>query len=54
MGFKVNRLWDPPYLQVALDLDNLAEMERIISSLPDRERILIEAGPTGQKFGVGW
>jgi len=54
MGFKVNRLWDPPYLQVALDLDNLAEMERIISSLPDRERILIEAGtPLVKKFGVG-
>jgi len=54
MGFKVNRLWDPPYLQVALDLDNLAEMERIINSLPDRERILIEAGtPLVKKFGVG-
>ena len=23
MGFKVNRLWNPPYLQVALDLDNM-------------------------------
>ncbi|MEN6330028.1 MAG: bifunctional 5,6,7,8-tetrahydromethanopterin hydro-lyase/3-hexulose-6-phosphate synthase [Methanobacteriaceae archaeon] len=54
MGFKVNRLWDPPYLQVALDLDNMAEMERIINSLPDRERILIEAGtPLVKKFGVG-
>jgi len=54
MGFKVTRLWKPPYLQVALDLDNLQEMERIIESLPDRERILIEAGtPLVKKFGVG-
>ena len=54
MGFKVTRLWKPPYLQVALDLDNLEEMERIIDSLPDRERILIEAGtPLVKKFGVG-
>ncbi|SCG84610.1 bifunctional 5,6,7,8-tetrahydromethanopterin hydro-lyase/3-hexulose-6-phosphate synthase [Methanobacterium congolense] len=54
MGFKVNRLWNPPYLQVALDLDNMNEMERIINTLPDRERILIEAGtPLVKKFGVG-
>ena len=30
------------------------EMERIINSLPDRERILLEAGtPLVKKFGVG-
>jgi bifunctional enzyme Fae/Hps len=54
MGFKVVRLWNPPYLQVALDLDNVEDMERIIDSLPNRERILIEAGtPLVKKFGVG-
>lgn len=54
MGFNVVRLWNPPYLQVALDLDNLEEMERIINSLPNRERILLEAGtPLVKKFGVG-
>jgi len=54
MGFKVVKLWNPPYLQVALDLDNIDEMERIINSLPDRERILLEAGtPLVKKFGVG-
>ncbi|MGC9517268.1 MAG: bifunctional 5,6,7,8-tetrahydromethanopterin hydro-lyase/3-hexulose-6-phosphate synthase [Methanomicrobiales archaeon] len=53
MGFRVVRLWNPPYLQVALDLDNMDEMERIINSLPDRERILLEAGtPLVKKFGV--
>lgn len=54
MGFKAVRLWNPPYLQVALDLDNMEDMERIIDSLPNRERILIEAGtPLVKKFGVG-
>ncbi|MCE5214653.1 MAG: bifunctional 5,6,7,8-tetrahydromethanopterin hydro-lyase/3-hexulose-6-phosphate synthase [Methanobacterium sp.] len=54
MGFKVVRLWDPPYLQVALDLDSMEDMERIIYSLPNRERLLIEAGtPLVKKFGVG-
>lgn len=54
MGFKVVKLWNPPYLQVALDLDNFDEVERIINSLPDRERILLEAGtPLVKKFGVG-
>jgi len=54
MGFKVVRLWNPPYLQVALDLDNFDDVERIINRLPDRERILLEAGtPLIKKFGVG-
>ena len=54
MGFKAMKLWNPPYLQVALDLDNMDQMEMIINSLPDRERILLEAGtPLVKKFGVG-
>ena len=54
MGFRVQKLWSPPYLQVALDLDNLDAMERIINDLPDKERVLIEAGtPLVKKFGVG-
>ena len=54
MGFKVVRLWKPPYLQVALDLDNFDDVERIINKLPNRERILLEAGtPLIKKFGVG-
>ncbi|MGN0092930.1 MAG: bifunctional 5,6,7,8-tetrahydromethanopterin hydro-lyase/3-hexulose-6-phosphate synthase [Methanobrevibacter sp.] len=54
MGFKVQRLWNPPYLQVALDLDNLDAVKNIMNALPQRERILIEAGtPLVKKFGVG-
>ncbi len=54
MGFKVQKLWSPPYLQVALDLDNLDAMERIVKDIPDKERVLLEAGtPLVKKFGVG-
>ncbi|MGL4670182.1 MAG: bifunctional 5,6,7,8-tetrahydromethanopterin hydro-lyase/3-hexulose-6-phosphate synthase [Methanobacteriaceae archaeon] len=54
MGFKATRLWSPPYLQVALDLDNLEVMEKIIKDVPNRERVLLEAGtPLIKKFGVG-
>lgn len=54
MGFKVQKLWSPPYLQVALDLDNLEAMEKIIDAVPDKERVLLEAGtPLVKKFGVG-
>ena len=53
MGFKAMKLWNPPYLQVALDLDNEDKMRSIIGDLPKRERILIEAGtPLVKKFGV--
>ncbi len=54
MGFKPIRLWNPPYLQVALDLETIEEMERVVDTLPPRERILLEAGtPLVKKFGVG-
>ncbi|MBC7100687.1 MAG: bifunctional 5,6,7,8-tetrahydromethanopterin hydro-lyase/3-hexulose-6-phosphate synthase [Methanobacteriales archaeon] len=54
MGFKPIRLWNPPYLQVALDLESIGEMERVVDVLPPRERILLEAGtPLVKKFGVG-
>lgn len=54
MGFRVLRLWNPPYLQVALDVDSMTAVEKIVPQLPNRERILIEAGtPLIKKFGVG-
>jgi bifunctional enzyme Fae/Hps len=44
MGFKVTRLWDPPYLQVAFDLVDAAEVRRVLSALPESDHILIEVG----------
>ena len=53
MGFRVQKLWSPPYLQVALDLDSKEAMAKILDELPDKERVLIEAGtPLVKKFGV--
>ncbi len=44
MGFRVYRLWSPPYLQVALDLTSEEQVRKIIEGLPVRERLLLEAG----------
>ncbi len=53
MGFRVIRLWDPPYLQVALDLVDLAFVRRVLSQLPDSDHLLIEVGtPLVKKFGA--
>lgn len=53
MGFKVQRLWDPPYLQVAIDLVDMGRIMAVMSSLPDNDHLIIEAGtPTIKKFGM--
>jgi bifunctional enzyme Fae/Hps len=54
MGFKVQRLWDPPYLQVALDLVDMAKVASVLKELPDNDHLIIEAGtPLIKKFGLG-
>ncbi len=53
MGFKVPRLWDPPYLQIALDLVDMNVVSRVLSSLPENDHLIIEAGtPLIKKFGL--
>ena len=53
MGFKVQRLWDPPYLQVALDLVDMNKVGSVLSELPDNDHLIIEAGtPLIKKFGL--
>lgn len=53
MGFRVTRLWDPPYLQVAFDLVDVAEVRRVLSALPDSDHILIEVGtPLVKMLGI--
>jgi bifunctional enzyme Fae/Hps len=53
MGFKVPRLWRPPYLQIALDYPDLEATKRIISQLPKSDRIIIEAGtPLIKRYGT--
>jgi bifunctional enzyme Fae/Hps len=53
MGFKVHRLWDPPYLQVAMDLVDMKSVERVLTSVPKNDHVLIEAGtPLIKQFGL--
>ena len=53
MGFKVQRLWDPPYLQVALDLVDMAKVASVLTGLPENDHLIIEAGtPLIKKFGL--
>lgn len=44
IGFKINNLKNPPYLQVALDIPNWRKAEGIIRALPKSDSIIIEAG----------
>jgi bifunctional enzyme Fae/Hps len=54
MGFKVTRLWDPPYLQVALDLVDMGRVGKVLKELPENDHLIIEAGtPLIKKFGLG-
>jgi len=53
MGFKVPRLWRPPYLQIALDNPSLEQALHVVSELPKSDMIIIEAGtPLIKRHGV--
>lgn len=53
MGFKVPRLWRPPYLQIALDIPSLERTKKIINQVPKSDRIILEVGtPLLKKYGV--
>jgi bifunctional enzyme Fae/Hps len=53
MGFKVPRLWRPPYIQIALDIPSLSRTKRIIEQMPESDRLILEVGtPLLKKYGV--
>ena len=53
MGFKVPRLWRPPYLQISLDNPEIESAKRVISRLPGSDRIIIEVGtPLIKRYGT--
>ncbi|MBC8520841.1 MAG: bifunctional 5,6,7,8-tetrahydromethanopterin hydro-lyase/3-hexulose-6-phosphate synthase [Methanomicrobia archaeon] len=53
LGMKVTKLWDPPYLQVALDIPKWEHMERVVKELPRNDHLIIEAGtPLIKRYGV--
>ena len=53
MGFKVPRLWRPPYLQISLDVPEIERTKRVISQLPGSDRIILEVGtPLIKRYGA--
>ncbi|HJJ98791.1 MAG TPA: bifunctional 5,6,7,8-tetrahydromethanopterin hydro-lyase/3-hexulose-6-phosphate synthase [Methanocorpusculum sp.] len=53
MGFKVQRLWNPPYLQVAMDLADMKQVERVLREVPQNDHVIFEAGtPLIKQFGL--
>jgi bifunctional enzyme Fae/Hps len=53
MGFRVPRLWRPPYLQISLDTPDLERTKRIITQIPRSDRIILEAGtPLIKRYGT--
>ena len=53
MGFKVPRLWRPPYLQISLDAPTLEGAKKVIAQIPGSDRIIIEAGtPLIKRYGT--
>ena len=53
MGFKVTRLWDPPYLQVALDITEWGKVEKVLTELPQNDHLIVEVGtPLVKRFGI--
>jgi len=44
MGFRVPRLWRPPYLQVAFDQTSTSQVKKIVSALPESDRLIYEVG----------
>ena len=53
MGFKVPRLWRPPYLQISLDNPSLENAKKILAQIPGSDRIIIEVGtPLIKRYGT--
>lgn len=53
IGFKINNLKKPPYLEVALDIPDWRRVEGIIRALPRSDALIIEAGtPLIKRYGV--
>lgn len=52
VGRKLTKLWDPPYLQIALDIPELNEVISVLSQIPESDHIIFEVGtPLVKKYG---
>ena len=53
IGFRINNLKKPPYLEVALDIPDWRKVEGIVRALPRSDAVIIEAGtPLIKRYGV--
>lgn len=53
IGFRINNLKKPPYLEVAFDIPDWRRVEGVIRALPRTDAIIIEAGtPLIKRYGV--
>jgi len=53
MGFRVPRLWRPPYVQISLDIPDLERTKKIIAEIPQSDRIILEVGtPLIKRYGT--
>jgi len=43
-GVKMEKLWRPPYLQIALDVTDLGTLKRVIEQIPHNDMVILEAG----------
>jgi len=51
---RVPRLFNPPYLQIALDQPSYSHHEKLLKQIPSSDRIIIEVGtPLLKKEGIG-
>ena len=52
VGRKLTKLWDPPYLQIAIDIPDLNEVLNVLRQIPESDHIIYEIGtPLAKKYG---
>jgi bifunctional enzyme Fae/Hps len=53
VGRKMTKLWDPPYLQIAIDIPDIEEVKRVMNLIPDSDHIIYEVGtPLAKRYGA--
>jgi len=52
VGRKLTKLWDPPYLQIAIDIPDLGVVLKVLEQIPDSDHIVFEVGtPLAKRYG---
>ncbi len=53
VGRKMTKLWDPPYLQIAIDIPDLDEVKKVLAQIPESDHIIYEVGtPLAKRYGA--